>query len=388
MEDNVEIRPFRIEIPQADVDELRERVARTRWPYEPPEQGWGRGIPSAYLRGLADRWLTVFDWRAQEARLNEMPQFVTGIDGQRVHFAHVRSPEPGALPLLITHGYPGSFAEFRDIAGPLSDPRSHGGDPADAFHVVAPSIPGFAFSTPVREAGWDVARTSRAFAELMRRLGYDRYGAQGGDVGSAVSGTLGAIDAGHVVGIHLNSDLLGAAWLAGDPVPVDMGTLTEEERGRLDALKAVTAEGKGYLQIQTTRPQAVAFALTDSPVGQLAWIAEKFKEWTDPAAELPEDAVDVDLLLAIVSLYWFTRSGASAAHFLYETAHTRDWGSPAVVPQGWAMFGGRDEIIRKLYDPKHELAHWTEYDRGGHFAAMEAPDLLVEDVRTFFRPLR
>jgi pimeloyl-ACP methyl ester carboxylesterase len=321
--------------------------------------------------------------------LNELPQFVTTIDGQNVHFLHVRSPEPGALPLIICHGYPGSVVEFMNIIGPLTDPASYGGNAADAFHVVAPSLPGFGFSTPVRESGWEMARTARAFAELMDRLGYERYGAQGGDVGSGIVGMLAGFDRDRVTGIHTNSDPLavigaldylpeGAARLAG---------LSEEDRAAVERARALTDAGSGYLKLQSNRPQAIAYSLTDSPVGQLAWIVDNFREWTDAAAELPEDAVDLDQLLTNVSVYWFTGTGTSAANFLYETGHSTEWGAPGTAPQGWALFAAQ-RFVRAMMDPDHEIEHWSEFDQGGHFAAMETPDLLVGDVRKFFRALR
>jgi epoxide hydrolase len=389
MGDNGEIRPFRIAIPQDDLDDLAERLHRSRWPDELPGVGWSRGVPLAYLQQLAAYWRDGYDWRRQEARLNELPQFTTTIDGQTVHFLHVRSPEPGALPLLVTHGYPSSIVEFLEIVGPLTDPRGHGGDPADAFHVVAPSIPGFGFSTPVQQPGWEVARTTTAFAELMRRLGYARYGAHGGDIGAGVSGMLGATRPDHVVGTHTTADARGVA-LAGQyfPLPDD---LAEADRVGVEEQQRLWADAKGYLDIQSTRPQTLAYALTDSPVGQLAWIVEKFKEWTDATAELPENAVDRDQLLTNISVYWFTRSGASAARFIYEGAHTGpDWTSApttAPAPQGLAQFGG-DDLLRRVMDPDHKIEHWSEFDRGGHFPAMEVPDLLVGDVRAFFRRLR
>ena len=387
--DTNEIRPFRIAIPQAELDDLGDRLARTRWPDELPGVGWSRGVPLAYLKDLSAYWADDYDWRRQEARLNQFPQFTTTIDGQTVHFLHARSPEPGALPLLVTHGYPSSIVEFLEIVGPLTDPRSDGGDPADAFHVVAPSIPGFGFSTPVREPGWEVARTTMAFAELMRRLGYARYGAHGGDIGAGVSGMLGATQQDHVVGTHTTSDARGVA-LAGQyfPLPDD---LAEADRVRVEEQQRLWADAKGYLDIQSTRPQTLAYALTDSPAGQLAWIVEKFKEWTDAAAALPEDAVDRDLLLTNISVYWFTRSGASAARFIYEGANSGpDWTSApstAPAPQGQALFGG-DDLLRRVMDPDHQIEHWSEFDRGGHFPAMEVPELLVGDLRTFFRRLR
>ncbi|HET9008433.1 MAG TPA: epoxide hydrolase [Actinomycetes bacterium] len=381
--------PFRVEIPQADLDDLHDRLARTRWPDELAGVGWSRGVPLGYLQDLAGYWRDGYDWRGQEARLNQLPQFTTEIDGQPIHFLHVRSPEADALPLIVTHGYPGSVVEFLDLVGPLTDPRAHGGDPADAFHLVAPSLPGYGFSTPVREPGWAMGRTSRAWVELMARLGYDRYGGQGGDIGAGVTGMLANLDPGHVVGVHLNSDPLAVAAVALPPGDeADKAAVTDAHRASLEWMRRFQADGLGYLELQRTRPQTVAYALTDSPVGQLAWIVEKFKEWTDPAADLPEDAVDRDQLLTNVSVYWFTGTGASAAQFLYETAHAQDWPGPSDVPQGWAVFAANDDLVRRLVDPDGRIEHWSEFDRGGHFAAMEAPDLLVEDVRAFFRKLR
>ncbi len=386
---STEVQPFRIEVPQTRLDDLRDRLERTRWPAAVPGTGWTRGVPPVYLEGLFDYWANGFDWRGQEAGLNGFPQFTTTIDGQNVHFLHVRSPEPGALPLIICHGYPGSIVEFTKIVGPLTDPASHGGDAAEAFHVVAPSLPGFGFSTPVREAGWEMARTARAFAVLMSRLGYERYGAQGGDVGSGIVGMLAGFDRDRVVGVHTNSDPLavmgaldylpeGAARLAG---------LSEEDRAAVERTRELTDAGSGYLKLQSNRPQTIAYSLVDSPVGQLAWIVESFKEWTDSSAELPEDAVDLDQLLTNVSVYWFTGTGASAANFLYETGHSTEWGAPGTAPQGWALFAAQP-FVRAMMDPDHEIEHWSEFERGGHFAAMETPDLLVGDVRAFFRRLR
>jgi pimeloyl-ACP methyl ester carboxylesterase len=386
---DAEIRPFRVEVSNEALDDLRNRLAGTRWPSEVPGAGWSRGVPLGYLKELAGYWRDGFDWRKQEAELNQVPQFTTEIDGQRIHFLHVRSPEPGALPLIVSHGYPGSVVEFLDLLGPLSDPRAHGGDPADAFHLVIPSLPGFGFSTPVTEPGWAMARTTRAWAELMARLGYDRYGAQGGDIGAGITGMLAGVDPGHLAGIHLNSDPLAVGAVALPPAEqADAAAVTDAHRATLARMRQFQADGLGYLHLQTTRPQTIAYALNDSPVAQLAWIAEKFREWTDPAAELPEDAVDRDRLLTNVSLYWFTGSGASAAQFLYEAAHAHEWPGPSEVPQGWAVFAATDDLVRRLIDPEEKLAHWSEFDRGGHFAAMETPDLLVDDVRAFFRARR
>jgi epoxide hydrolase len=382
-----DIRPFRIDVPQAQIDDLRDRLARTRWPEEPPETGWSRGVPRDYLKGLAGYWADSFDWRAHEARLNELPQFTAVIDGQRIHFVHVRSPEPDALPLILTHGYPSSVAEFLNVVGPLTDPRGHGGDPTDAFHVVAPSLPGFGFSSPLGGAGWESTRTAKAWVELMRGLGYERYGAHGGDIGAGVSGDLGVHDPDRVVGAHVTTDPTALA-LIGGMLPDETDELTDAQRRRLEELRGWEAEGRGYLQIQSTRPQTLAYGLTDSPVAQLAWIVEKFKEWTNPSAEVPEDAVDRDQLLSNVSIYWFTATGTSAANFIYETAHAeRDWGATSPAPIGIAAFAA-DDMLRYVLNRDGQIGHWSEFDRGGHFPAMEVPDLLVTDIRDFFRGLR
>ena len=374
------ISPYRIDIPQGALDDLRDRLGRTRWPDELPGVGWDLGVPLDYLKGLAEYWATTYDWRGQEAALNEFAQFTTVIDDQNVHFLHVRSPEPEALPLLITHGWPGSIAEFLDIIGPLTDPAAHGGDPADAFHVIAPSIPGFGFSGPTHETGWNTVRVAYAWAELMRRLGYERYGAQGGDTGALVSPELGRIDPEHLAGIHVNNLLTFPTGQLHD--------LSDADQGRLKLMQRWQNEMAGYASIQSTRPQTLAYALTDSPAGQLAWIVEKFKEWTDPAARLPEDAVDRDRLLTDVSIYWLTATAGSSARLYYEGA--KSWGQPtepSAVPTGVAVFP-MDITIRSIAESQHNIVHWTEFDRGGHFAAMEAPGLLVADIREFFRPLR
>jgi pimeloyl-ACP methyl ester carboxylesterase len=378
-----EITPFQIQVPQDRLDDLRRRLADTRWPDQPAGAGWEAGVPLDYLKGLADYWQNKYDWRAQEARLNEFPQFTTVIDGQTVHFLHVRSPEPGALPLIITHGWPGSIVEFVKIIGPLTDPARYGGDPADAFHVVVPSLPGFGFSNPLAAPGWNTGRVARAWADLMERLGYDRYGAQGGDTGSIVAPELGRIDPDHVIGVHVNN--LGT-FPSGDPA--ELAGLTEADQARLALMEKWGRDMSGYAIVQATRPQTIAYALTDSPVGQLAWIVEKFKEWTDPAARLPEDAIDRDLILTDVSVYWLTGTAGSAARIYYEGART--WGQAQTrspVPTGVAVFPN-DITIRPLAERDHNVVHWTEFSRGGHFAAMEAPDLLVDDVRDFFRQAR
>jgi epoxide hydrolase len=384
---DVSIRPFRIEVPQSDLDDLRYRLARTRWPDELAGEDWVRGVPTGYLRELAAYWRDGYDWRAQEARLNEFPQFTTTIDGVNVHFLHVRSPEPGALPLILTHGWPGSAAEFLRIIGPLADPRAHGGDPADAFHLIIPSIPGYGFSGPVHEAGWTTGRIARAWAELMARLGYQRYGAQGGDWGAFVSPELGRIDPDHVAGVHVNAATFG--FIPFGPVdPEDLATFTDAERQRLKRLQASTAgPGNGYFEVQSQTPQTLAYGLTDSPAGQLAWIVERFKDWSHAAAT-PDDAVDRDQLLTNVMLYWLTRTAGSAAQLYYENMHAGPPSQQAsATPTGVAVFAG-DYAIRRYGERGHNIVHWAEFDRGGHFAAMEVPGLLAGDVRTFFRGVR
>jgi len=378
---DAETRPFRIDVPQADLDDLRDRLARTRWPDQVPGSGWDYGIPVEYVRELAGYWRTGYDWRVHEARLNGFGQFTTTIDGQRIHFLHVRSASPGALPLIITHGWPGSVVEFMEIIGPLSDPAAFGGSPDDAFDLVIPSIPGYGFSGPTRDRGWDVRRVARAWATLMERLGYSRYGAQGGDWGSSISRELGLLASDRVAGVHLN---MLFPYVREEP-----GDLTSAERARLDALRAFRATGSGYFAIQSSRPQTLAYGLTDSPAGQLAWITEKFGEWTDGG--LPDEAVDRDQLLTNVTLYWLTGTAGSSARLYYETARARAWG-PAVhstAPTGVAVFPREIALpIRRFAEQTDNIVHWTEFGRGGHFAAMEVPDLLVGDIREFFRPLR
>ena len=382
------IQPFRINVPDAELADLRDRLARTRWPDEPENTGWSRGVPLAYLKSLTEYWATSFDWRRQEGRLNRYPQITTVVDGQTVHCLHVRSSQPAALPLVLLHGWPGSIAELLSVVPQLSDPGRAGGAEADAFHVVVPSLPGFGFSTPLQGTGWSANRIARVIAELMHRLGYWRYGVHGTDLGAGVAGALSAVDADSVAGVHVASDPQTAvtfSMFAGDPAAVE--GLTDAERRRVEAMKQTAVEDQGYLRVQTTRPQTLAYALTDSPVGQLAWIVEKFRAWTDPAATLPEDAVDRDLLLTNVTLYWLTRTGGSSAHVLYDGMHAQDWAEPGRAPTGWAIFGS-DPVTRKLLDADRRVEHWTEFDRGGHFPAMEAPDLLVGDLRNFFRGLR
>ncbi|MGH8953303.1 MAG: epoxide hydrolase family protein [Acidimicrobiia bacterium] len=382
------LHPFQIHVANEEIEDLQARLAETRWPVQPEGTGWERGVPVGYLQDLADYWRDGFDWVKQEAELNRFPQHLTEVDDQTVHFIHAPSAQPGALPLVLLHGWPASFVEFMSVIEALRDPGTNGGDPGDAFHVVVPSLPGFGYSTPVSQPGWPTGRMAKAVVEVMHRLGYARYGAHGGDIGAGVAAGLSPADPDRVVGLHVATDPLTAvsfASFAGDPAAAP--GLTPDENARVEEMKQRSSDDMGYLQIQTTRPQTLSYALTDSPVGQLAWIVEKFRSWTDPKADLPEQAVDRNQLLTNVTIYWFTRSGASAAHTLYDSMHAQEWSEGGSAPTGFASFG-RDTVTRKLLDPEHQIEHWSEFDRGGHFPAMEVPELLVEDIRTFFRPLR
>ncbi|MGW1742741.1 epoxide hydrolase family protein [Nocardia sp. NPDC001965] len=357
------IAPFHIDIPQADLDDLNDRLARTRWPNEITDAGNDYGFPLARLQQLAVHWRTRYDWRKHETELNELPHYTTEIDGQNIHFVHVRSANPDALALILTHGWPGSFLEFLDVIEPL----------ALDFHLVIPSIPGFGFSGPTHERGWDATRVARAWAELMHRLGHERYGAQGGDFGSGISIALGAVDPGHVVGVHVN-------YLPTRPDPTADIELSDTDEARLAKVRQLMANRPPYQALQALTPQTIGYALTDSPVGQLAWIAERFAQWTDPRTP-----VDDERILTDVSLYWLTATAASSARLTRETQR----GSTACpVPVGVAVFAHDiTQSIRPLAERLYDIRHWSEFDRGGHFAAMEVPDLFAADVRDFFRVL-
>jgi pimeloyl-ACP methyl ester carboxylesterase len=376
-----DITPFRIDIPQADIDDLQTRLRRARWTDELPGTGWERGVPASYLKELAAYWAEKFDWRAAEAELNRYPQFTTAIEGQRLHFLHIRSERPDATALLLIHGWPNSVADFTDLIAPLTAPDAD----QPAFHLVIPSLPGFGFSGPLTEAGWTDTRVASAFAELMARLGYDRYGVQGGDIGAFIGPVLGRIDAEHVIGVHANALV---TFPTGDPA--DMAALTEPEQQRLKAMKHFQDDMSAYMQLQGTRPNTLAHALADSPAGQLAWIVEKYQEWTDESGALPEDTVDRDRMLTTISIYWFTETARSVANSYYERFHDAGMWAPkpaGTVPTGVAVFTTADFAIRRFAEKAHNITHWSEFYRGGHFPALEAPDLLIGDVREFFGSL-
>ena len=371
--------PFRVDVPQADVDDLRDRLARTRWPVEQRLPGQ-RGITLARVRALAERWATVWDWRVQEAALNAWPQVLTTVDGATLHALHVRSKEPTAVPLVLLHGWPGSVVEFLPVLRALTDPVAHGGDPADAVHVVVPSLPGYGFSGPTPDGGWTTRRMAAAVAELLRRLGYRRYIAHGGDWGSAVARDLGLVDAGHLAGLHVTMTMgldAGAVGLVPDADD-------EEERAAAGKAAHYARELSGYNKLQATRPLSLAPALTDSPAALLAWIAERFEEWTDP-----DSAIDPELLLANVAVYWFTRTGPSSAQIYWERRHgpRPEWSR--AVPTGVAVLPhDLDRPVRRVLESAVDLVSWTEFGRGGHFPALEIPELLVDELRRFVRLVR
>jgi len=382
--DRAAIRPFTIHVDDSVLADLKARLARARIPDPLEGDGWTHGTDVGYLKALVAYWRDRFDWRAQERRLNGFEQFTTDIDGLTVHFVHRRSKEPRALPLLVTHGWPGSFVEFTKIIGPLTDPAANGGRREDAFDVVMPSIPGFAFSGKPREPGFDPARIAAIEAKLMARLGYTRYGVQGGDWGAIISAAIARDAAAHVAGLHLNM-CVGAPPPGSDPT----AGLSDAERARLKAREIFQAEETGYQQIQGTKPQTIGIALNDSPVGLAAWIVEKFRTWCDCGGN-PESIFTKDELLTNITLYWVTQTAASSARIYYESRHAPPAAPRRIeVPTACADFP--KEVIwspRRWLEPRFNITRWTEMPRGGHFAAFEQPSLLVDDVRAFFRDLR
>lgn len=370
--------PAPVHIGDDVLEDLRSRLQHTRWPDELLASSGTYGLSLARARELVDHWLHRYDWRAHERRLNAFGPSGITIDGQYVHFLHVRSPEPDALPIVVTHGWPGSVAEFLDVLAPLADPRAHDADPRDAFHVVAPSIPGFALSGPTTETGWSPNRVARAWQELMANLGYERYGVQGGDFGSRISRELGRIAPDRVAGVHLNFLLT--------PPTVDGAGDEREQRVAAKRHEHFQSELSGYARLQSTRPQTIAYALNDSPVGLLAWIAERFLEWSDPRCHVTDDTILTDVML-----YWVTQTAGSAARLYWEMAHSPDdlQIKPSITPTGVALFPYEiAPLVRALAERANNIVHWSPQERGGHFAALEVPELFVEDVRTFFRPLR
>jgi epoxide hydrolase len=380
--------PFRIDIPEDQLRDLRERLDRTRWPERETVEDWSQGVPLAYLKELCSYWADGYDWRATEARLNAFPQFRTGLDGLGIHFLHVRSPHPDALPLVISHGWPGSIVEFMKVIGPLTDPTAHGGDQHDAFHVVCPSLPGYGFSDKPAQPGWKVERIAAAWTQLMARLGYERYGAQGSDWGTSISASIGQQDPGHVAGIHLTPPLAA-------PDPETFDDLTDAERAALASLEYGDEWDSGYSKEHETRPQTVGYSLVDSPAGLCAWIVEKFWSWTDCDGH-PENVLTRDELLDNLMLYWLPGTGASSARLYWESIRavrelfTRANTDVVAVPTGCSIFPKEIQRPSRRWAEKRftDIRYWNEPDRGGHFAAFEQPELFVAEVRSFFRLVR
>ena len=380
------IEPFTIDVPDSVLADLRERLARARMPDEPEGVGWQLGMNQAYLRQLVDYWRDEFDWRAQERRLNRLEQFKTTIDGLDIHFVHRRSAEPDAFPLILTHGWPGTFAEFDKVIEPLTDPVAHGGRAEDAFHVVVPSIPGYGFSDRPRQLGYGRDRTGAIFAELMARLGYERYGAQGGDLGAGISRWLAANDAEHVAGLHLNLCTAGPP----DPDNPTAGVPPAEVALMEERAAFWTDEERGYSHMHGTKPQTLGYSLNDSPVGLAAWIVEKYRSWCDCDGN-PETRFSKDELLTTLTIYWATQTATSAARYYYEGRHGSSAPDPEriEVPTACAAFPGEFRFTpRRWLEARYNLVRFTMMPSGGHFAASEEPALYVDDVRAFFRDLR
>ncbi len=379
MADDV-ITPFTIDVDEALLDDLRQRLHATRWPERELVDDWSQGIPLGYVQDVCAYWADEYDWRAREAALNRFDQFTTSIDGLDVHFIHVRSPHDDAVPLLITHGWPGSIVEFHKVIEPLTNPTAFGGDASDAFHVVAPSLPGFGFSGKPTATGWGVPKIAEAFATLMARLGYDRYLAQGGDWGSAVTTAIGATDTDHCTAVHVTLAMGARPKLDGD--------LTAEEQRAVAGMTYYQQWDSGYSKEQGTRPQTVGYGLVDSPAAQAAWILEKFWAWTDCDGH-PENVLTRDELLDNVMLYWINGNGASSARIYWES-FGRGPRFTVSIPSGFAVYP--KEIVPPVRawveESFTDIRHWAEQPKGGHFAAFEVPDLFVDDIRTFARPFR
>ncbi|MEW6306166.1 MAG: epoxide hydrolase family protein [Verrucomicrobiota bacterium] len=376
------MKPFKIFVDEIALQDLKQRLEKTRWPDEIEGSGWEYGVDLGYMKQLVEYWRTKYDWRKQEALLNQFPQFTTEIDGLTLHFIHKRSPHANALPLVITHGWPGTVQEFYKIIGPLTEPEKYGGRAEDAFHVVCPSLPGFGFSSKPRQPGWSVNRMSDVIAKLMARLGYERYGAQGGDWGANVTRWLGTYDSEHVVGIHLT-------FLPTSPPKTNpYDGVSQAERERMEKRQQELFNHRGYAAIQGSRPQTIGYALNDSPAGLAAWVVDKFWAWSDHGGNL-EMSFTKDELLTNVMIYWVTQTPASSARIYFERDGYTGGRRSGRVPVGCALFPKEINVPpRKWVEASLNMVHWTEMPRGGHFAALEQPQLLIDDVQAFFRKVR
>lgn len=375
------VRPFTVSIPDAEIDDLKQRLARTRWPDPETVGDWSQGVRVDNARSLVEYWERGYDWRRFESDLNRLPQFLTEIDGLDIHFIHVKSKNPDAMPLILTHGWPGSIVEFLKLVGPLTDPVSFGGDAADSFDVVVPSLPGFGFSQKPMETGWNVARIASAWVELMKRLGYSRWAAQGGDWGAVVTTALGAMQPEGLLGIHLNTQYAFPAQIT--------DTLSPEQRHAVETLTLYTDGLGGSNHLQRTKPETVGFALADSPAGQAAWIYEKFQSKTDNQG-LAEDTLSMDDMLDAISLYWFTNSAASSGRIYWENSSGTLAGPKLALPVAVTVFPKDIPLLPRSWieDTYSNLIHYGEADKGGHFAALEQPEILVSEIRTGLRTLR
>ena len=376
-----EIRPYKIHTTDAELEDLKRRLHATRWPDAETVGDWSQGVPLAYVQQVCDYWANKYDWRKTEARLNAQPQFRTEIDGLGIYFLHFRSRHSGATPLILTHGWPGSIIEFQKAIPLLTDPTAHGADASDAFHVVCPALPGYGFSDKPKKNGWGVEKIARAWSDLMHRLGYNWYFAQGGDWGAAVTTSIALQDTEHCHGIHLN-------MATARPDPETMNSLTDEEKDGLAALKYYQDWDSGYSKEQSTRPQTVGYGLADSPAGQAAWILEKFWAWTDSKGN-PENVLKRDEMLDNIMLYWLPGAAASSAR-LYWESFGKTSSDPVRIPVGVSIFPKEIfRVSRRWAEKRYQnLVYWNRLDRGGHFAAFEQPQLYVQEVRACFRKMR
>lgn len=375
------IRPFTVDIPDAEIDDLKGRLANTRWPNAETVTDWSQGVRLENTQALIHHWLHEYDWRRFESQLNRFPQFLTTIDGLDIHFIHVKSKNPNAMPLILTHGWPGSIVEFMKLIEPLTDPVAFGGDIADSFDAVIPSLPGFGFSGKPTDTGWTTVRIATAWAELMKRLGYTRWAAQGGDWGSAVTTTLGAMQPEGLVGIHLNSQYAFPAQIP--------ARLSPEEQNAVDTLALYNGDMGGANHLQATKPETIGIALADSPAGQAAWVYDKFQSKTDNNG-LAEDALTLDEMLDAISLYWFTNSAASSARIYWENRSGSMAGPKLTLPVAVTVFP-RDIPLppRTWIEATYtNLIHYGEADKGGHFAALEQPETMIREIRAGLKSLR
>ena len=375
------VEPFKLAVADETLTELSSRLANTRWPERETVSDWSQGVPLDRIKDLCDYWARDYDWRRCEARLNALGQYRTRIDGLRIHFLHIRSSNPNAVPILLTHGWPGSVVEFLDVIGPLTDPGAHGGDGADAFHLVIPSLPGFGFSDKPSSTGWGVERIAAAWITLMKRLGYQRYFAQGGDWGAAVTTAIGMVAAPECAGVHLNMPLIY-------PVRDDFAQLTQAEQASVASMKFYRDSDSGYAKQQHTRPQTLSYGLSDSPAGLAAWIYEKFYAWTDNCGE-PESALSRDAILDNIMLYWLPGTAASSARLYWESLDFFKTQRIA-VPVGVTIFPKEFSRPSRRWAERNfaNIVHWNEADKGGHFAAFEQPEIFVTELRNCFRNIR